>query len=136
MSYIPTALRREVYERANGRCEYCLTPDKFGFSPHEVDHITAEKHKGKTVSDNLCLSCWLCNRHKGSDLTSIDSITSAITPLFHPRNHQWEDHFELDGALIKPKTPQGRVTVELLGLNQQERVEERKLLIALGKYGV
>jgi len=54
-------------------------------APHEVDHVIAEKHGGLTEPDNLALSCTLCNKHKGSDLTSIDPETGDIVPLYHPR---------------------------------------------------
>ncbi|MDB9421979.1 hypothetical protein PN467_16040 [Microcystis aeruginosa CS-563/04] len=42
-TYIPVVLRRQVYERAKGCCEYCLIPDVATFAPHEIDHIIAEK---------------------------------------------------------------------------------------------
>ncbi len=72
MTYVPVPLRRLVRDRARERCEYCLLPDAVGFYPHEIDHVVAEKHNGQTAAHNLCLSCWVCNRHKGSDLTSLD----------------------------------------------------------------
>jgi 5-methylcytosine-specific restriction endonuclease McrA len=106
--YIPVALRRLVRERAGERCEYCLIPEQLTLAAHWVDHIVAEKHGGQTEEDNLALSCVLCNQHKGTDLTSIDPETRAITPLFHPRHDSWEAHFRLDGARIEPLTPTGR----------------------------
>jgi 5-methylcytosine-specific restriction endonuclease McrA len=100
-TYIPVALRRLVYNRAKGCCEYCLIPEQATFSSHQVDHIIAEKHGGLTESENLALSCSLCNKHKGSDIASIDPETKNITPLFNPRHDSWHDHFELqDGMLI------------------------------------
>jgi len=99
-----------------------------------VDHVIAEKHGGATELDNLALACWRCNRHKGTDLTSIDPETGAITPLFNPRTQQWHDHFRLHGAVIEPLTPEGRATVALLQLNRPDRVEEREVLMAKGHY--
>lgn len=131
-TYIPTALRRAVRERAEACCEYCLIPETLSFAPHEIDHIIAEKHGGKTVSSNLALACTLCNKHKGSDLASIDPQTGQVEPLFHPRQAQWEHHFQLQGAHILPQTPQGRVTVRILQLNQQQRVMERELCLEIG----
>jgi hypothetical protein len=131
-SYIPAALRRLVYDRSNGYCEYCFTPELASFASHEVDHIIAEKHGGLTQEDNLALSCSLCNKHKGSDLASIDQKTGEITPLYHPRRDRWSDHFCLTGAEFTPLTPIGRVTVRLLQLNRDDRIKERQLLIEAG----
>jgi HNH endonuclease len=131
-SYISASLRRLVYERSNGCCEYCLTPELASFASHEVDHIIAEKHGGLTQEDNLALSCTLCNKYKGSDLTSIDPQTGEITPLYHPRRDRWSDHFCLTGAEFTPLSPLGRVTVKLLQLNRGDRIKERQLLIEAG----
>ena len=95
MTYIPENLRRQVWERAKGNCEYCLLNERYVLKRHEVDHIRAEKHGGTTTLDNLCLSCFDCNRQKGSDLSSIDPVTDEVVPLFHPRRDVWDDHFRL-----------------------------------------
>lgn len=134
MTYIPDALRREVIARAKGCCEYCLLHRDDNLFPHEVDHIIAEKHRGKTVLYNLCLSCLDCNRHKGSDLTSIDLETGEVVELFHPRRDRWDDHFRLDDAQIVPLTAKGRVTVFLLDMNSEEQIAKRADLIGLGRY--
>lgn len=131
-TYVPAALRRLVQERARLRCEYCLIPDSAAFLPHEIDHIVAEKHGGETVEENLAWSCAVCNKHKGSDLTSIDPDSGEIVPLFHPRHDRWSTHFTLDGPVVRPLTSTGRVTERLLQFNQFERIEERKVLIAAG----
>lgn len=47
-NYIPAAMRRVVCKRANYCCEYCLIPEAFTFASHEIDHIIAKKHGGKT----------------------------------------------------------------------------------------
>jgi hypothetical protein len=134
MTYIPEALRRTVFERAGGRCEYCLLRSEDSYWPHEVDHIYAEKHGGETNAANLCLSCNPCNRYKGSDLASIDPVNGEIVRLYHPRRDIWSEHFKLQEARIEPLTAQGRVTVKLLRLNDPERLEERLGLIALKRY--
>jgi hypothetical protein len=110
MTHIPEALRQLVVNRAQGCCEYCLLNQDDSFLAHEVDHIIAEKHRGTTTEDNLCLSCFDCNRHKGSDISSVDPDTDQLTPLFHPRRDRWNVHFRLEGARIVPLTPTGRVT--------------------------
>ena len=125
MTYIPTTLRRQVIERAENRCEYCLLSADVAFFPHEVDHVVAEKHGGATNIDNLALACWRCNRHKGSDLTSFDPQTRQLSPLFNPRTQVWTEHFAYEGERIIGLTPEGRTTVNLLRLNSEERLNER-----------
>ena len=134
MTYIPDALRQEVTERAKNRCEYCLLHELDSIYSHEVDHIIAEKHRGETVSENLCYACLDCNRHKGSDFGSFDSETGEVVLLFHPRKDTWSDHFELDGARIMPKTAKGRVTEFVLKLNAPKRLLNRELLVKNGRY--
>jgi hypothetical protein len=134
MSYIPESLRKLIIERAEGHCEYCRIHMNVAYLAHQIDHIYAEKHGGETSEDNLCLSCILCNRYKGSDLCSLDPQTGEISELFHPRREKWETHFKLEGERIVPLTAQGRVTVKLLQLNSEERLLERTLLIEQGRY--
>ncbi len=131
-AHIPAALRRLIYERASGCCEYCLTPEAAGLAAHEVDHIIAEKHGGPTQGDNLALSCALCNKRKGSDLSSLDPATGEIEPLYNPRRGRWADHFQLNGAEFVPLTATGRTTIQFLQLNTPERITERELLLAAG----
>lgn len=58
-----------------------------------------------------------------------------LTPFFNPRTQNWHDHFELVGPLVEPLTPEGRVTVKILGINDSERVSERRPLIQAELYG-
>jgi hypothetical protein len=102
------------HDRAKGVCEYCLMPEVAVLVSHEVDHVIAEKHGGQTNSDNLALACTICNKHKGSDLASIDSIAGEIVRLYQPRQDYWRDHFQFEAGEIKPLTAIGRVTVRLL----------------------
>lgn len=132
--YVPEKLRREIRELAQYRCEYCLLDERCAGKPHEPDHVLADKHGGESIIGNLCLSCFDCNRHKGSDLCSMDAESGQIVPLFHPRQHDWDDHFSLHNAVVEPLTPTGRITVRLLQINSTERVEERELLRRIGKY--
>jgi hypothetical protein len=134
MSYIPAALRQLVYERANGRCEYCLYPEHASLLAFEMEHIVSEKHGGVSEAENLALACPFCNRAKGADLASIDPETGELTPFYNPRTQTWRDHFALHGAEIIPCTAPGRVTVLILHMNHPDRVQERELLIEAGKY--
>ena len=126
--------RRQVVERARGCCEYCLVHQDFVASTHQVDHVIAEKHRGETALNNLALSCTLCNRRKGSDITSVDPETDEVVSLFNPRAQRWSDHFEVDGVRIVGKTREGRTTVEFLRLNAFERLIERSEWISAGRF--
>ena len=105
-TYIPSALRRLVCDRAKGCCEYCLISEATAFAPHEIDHIIAEKHGGLTEAENLALSCTLCNKHKGSDIASIDPETGEVIPLYNPRRDKWHEHFRLSNAEFIPLSTQ------------------------------
>lgn len=131
---IPERLRRQVRERADGRCEYCLIHEADMYYPHEPDHSIAEKHEGPTLLENLAWSCFFCNRFKGSDLASIDPISRRVVTLFHPRRQRWHRHFRLNGALIDGMTASGRATAVLLHFNDEERVAHRLGLMEIGRY--
>ena len=134
MSHISPELRRLVIDRAGHCCEYCLLNQQDNFLAFEIDHIIAEKHRGPTVENNLCLSCSYCNAYKGSDIASLDPKNDELSRLFNPRTQRWSDHFKLDGGFIEPLTPEGRVTAFLLRMNHEMQVMERTMLIAQGRY--
>ena len=90
-----------VRERAGHRCEYCqLYQDDSPLAVLHIEHIIPKKHSGTDDTDNLALACIDCNLHKGSNLTGIDPETDEITELFHPRRHEWGEHFEWQGIFI------------------------------------
>ncbi len=126
MTYVAEALRRIVEKRASFCCEYCTLATNISFYPHEVDHVIALKHGGKTDAENLAYACWRCNRHKGSDLGSFDPQTKHFSFLFNPREQEWAEHFAMEGDLIAGLTPEGRTTAHLLQFNLNERVAERQ----------
>lgn len=128
------ALTRLVWQRAKRRCEYCQMPQAADDATFEIDHIRSRKHHGPTAAGNLCLSCYYCNSFKGSDLTSFDKQTRKITPLFNPRRHKWATHFRWEGPYLVGRTAIGRVTVALLHINDEYRVELREILIEQGEF--
>jgi len=129
-----SALRSLVRHRAGDVCEYCRLPQTA--SPivrFHVEHIIARQHGGTTEPDNLALACNYCNFHKGPNIAGLDSDSGQLVPLFHPRQHRWSEHFAWEGTVIVGHTPIGRATVQLLAMNQWERVEVRENLQALGE---
>lgn len=134
MSYIPVALRTQVIDRAFHSCEYCLIHVDYTTLVHEIDHVIAEKHGGETTLDNLAYACAQCNRNKGSDIASVDPETNQPQFIYNPRRQRWEEHFQLEGALIVPHTSVGRASVRLLQLNHVDRLLLRKELITIARY--
>ncbi len=132
MRRVPEALRLEVRERAEARCEYCHKPEGTSAFSHHADHIIALKHGGETVLENLAWACFQCNTNKGSDLTTFDPETYTLVQLFHPRVQRWDDHFEMQAALILGKTAVGRATIQLLQINHPDQIETRLRLIEAG----
>lgn len=133
-SYIPNRLRRLVLARAVGRCEYCLIHQDDAPDTHQLDHLIAVRHGGQTISENLACACSLCNHFKGTDFGTIDPTSGVVRLLYHPRTQTWQDHFALRGAHIVGLTPIGAATIELLHLNDDDRLLEREVLIAENRY--
>jgi HNH endonuclease len=128
------SLIRQVWQRAGNCCEYCQLPQEYDDRVFEIDHIISRKHKGPTVARNLALSCFRCNSFKGSDISSIDEVTQKLTPLFNPRRLKWSWHFRWEGPYLVGRTAIGRVTVELLQINDPFRVELRRELMEEGVF--
>jgi hypothetical protein len=126
--------KRQVWERAKGRCEYCGIHQESTVLSHEIDHIRAQKHSGKTTLNNLAFACFQCNSFKGPNIAGFDPVTDTIQPLFHPRRENWDDHFEWSGAELVGKTPVGRATIEVLRINLPVRIEHRQRLMELGLF--
>jgi 5-methylcytosine-specific restriction endonuclease McrA len=133
MTRIPPLIREKVRERANNRCEYCLIPELPNVRSFHVDHIKpAKKHKGSDELYNLAWACFDCNTTKSGEIAGYDPVTNQLTPLYNPRTQNWDEHFKKEGATIVPVSAFGRVTVELLEMNDPAQIEFRTLLIQLG----
>lgn len=127
-------LIRLIWERAQGRCEYCQVGQEFERTTFEIDHIISQKHEGPTIAENLALSCPHFNVFKGSDISGLDPRTGKLTPLFHPRRQKWSRHFRWEGPYLRGRKASGRVTVSLLKINDAFRVELRGELIEEGVF--
>ena len=135
MGHLPQKIRDQVRRRAEYCCEYCLIPEKYHPSARlHVDHIFSKKHGGQTELSNLALSCPECNRKKGANIASRKHPHTDFIPLFNPRIHEWNQHFELNWAIIRPGTEVGEMTVKILGLNEDVRIAFREYLMLLGVY--
>lgn len=85
-----------------------------------VDHILARQHGGETHLSNLALACMHCNRRKGPNIAGSDPETAEIVRLFDPRRDIWTDHFEWHGPDLIGRTSIGRVTIQVLAINEPD----------------
>jgi hypothetical protein len=128
------ALDVQVRNRAGGCCEYCRIPEMPYALSFELDHIIAEKHRGKTEAGNLALSCVHCNRHKGPCIAGIDPETDQIVRRYHPRRDKWREHFRWNGIVLVGLTDVGRTTIEVLEINDEDSVRFRQQLVEVGLF--
>src|SRR6267378_3106500 len=123
---ISAQVRAQVRERAQNACEYChLHQDDSPLAALHVEHIVPKSHGGTDDLGNLALACIDCNLHKGTNLTGIDPETNAVTELFHPRRHNWDEHFECQGIYLVGKAPTGRTTIRVLNINSEDQIALR-----------
>ena len=131
---IRAALRDLVWRRAASRFEYCQMPEEFDPLPFQFDPVIARQHHGTTTEENLSLSCFECNIHKGPKIAGIDPESREVVALFHPRRDRWRKHFEWSGVDLVGRTSTGRATVEVLAVNLTHRRAFRTALAAEGVF--
>jgi hypothetical protein len=127
MSKITAKQKVEVFQRARGCCEYCLSQAKFSPDPFSIEHIVPRSKGGTDTMDNLALACQGCNNHKYNCTTGRDPINGVMRSLYHPRRDKWTEHFtwDEDFRLLLGLTPTGRATIEQLQLNRDGVVNLR-----------
>jgi hypothetical protein len=59
-------------------------------------------------------------------------VTGGVVGLFNPRRQLWKRHFEWHGAFLVGRTRTGRATVQVLNINDPQRIELRRALMAEG----
>jgi hypothetical protein len=135
-SRVTPALRRAVYERAKGRCEYCRSQANFTTESFVVEHIIPRHARGATVLENLALSCFGCNSHKHKKTLGIDPLTGEAVSLFHPRLQLWSEHFAWTNSFteISGLTAIGRAKVVTLHFNRREVMNLRRVLHTVGEH--
>jgi hypothetical protein len=133
--YIPTRLAEEVRQRAGNVCEYCRLPQDIQEASFHVDHIQPRARGGPTVAENLALACVSCSLRKSAREDGDDLRTGKSSPLFHPRQDAWVEHFAFTSRWkIRGRTPVGRATVDALGMNRPAAVAIRTELASLGRF--
>jgi hypothetical protein len=132
--YIPVALKQIVFDRAKGLCEYCRSQARFAIDPLVIDHIQPVSRGGKTIAENLALSCQTRNNYKYTKTEALDPVTNQSVSLFHPRAMVWEKHFTWNEEVTQAIgiTPVGRATIALLQINRDGVVNMRRILAIMG----
>lgn len=121
-------LREAVAVRAAYHCEFCRLHEADDAYSFHVEHVIALKHGGSSDLDNLAYACQYCNLHKGPNLSGVDPDSGQIVPLFHPRRDTWADHFAVVESRFIGITAAGRATIQVLAMNDPDRVQLRALL--------
>lgn len=134
--YVPMALRQLVFDRARGLCEYCRSQAKYAINPLVIDHIQPVSRGGQTIADNLALSCQTCNNYKYNKTEAPDPATGKLTPLFHPRQMDWNQHFTWneDTTQMLGITAIGRATVARLQTNREGVINMRQVLAIMDEH--
>jgi hypothetical protein len=134
MSSLSETIRQKVKERAENRCEYCLSHQDYIMGRLQIDHIQPVAKGGEDTENNLCLACELCNQYKWTQTEDLDSQSGEIVSLFNPRQQQWQKHFTWspEGTEIIGLTASGRATVRALRLNNGLAVTVRKNWVKAG----
>ncbi|MDD3253813.1 MAG: hypothetical protein PHV18_14795 [Lachnospiraceae bacterium] len=119
-----------LFNMSHGKCCYCETVLGTQARPMNVEHFHCkEAYPNEVVTwDNLLPSCGQCNSNKGKHDTIKDGL--IINPTIdNPKEYLYLKYF-----MIKSKDNQlgsiGRRTVELLDLNNRERLVNPRILIA------
>jgi hypothetical protein len=125
-----------VAERAGERCEYCHAPERVFNFAFEVEHIAPRSGGGTDALENLALACESCNLYKSDSSSAWDEAERQNVPLFHPRQHHWDEHFRLDSETgeLRGLTAVGRATVARLKMNSAFQLRARRHWAQLGLY--
>lgn len=133
--------RQLVSARSGGACEYCRLLEAATGVTFHLEHVVPLALGGRTVLDNLAMSCPGCNFAKG-DRTSVADEDGRLVQFFNPRQYEpsllgWHLHFVLDreSGMILPRTSTGDVTIAALKMNDASRLFARKLQIQAGLIG-
>ncbi len=127
-------LRIQIETLSRSRCEYCCAPqDACGYHFH-LEHILPLAQGGTDDLTNRALACASCNLAKSDRSRASDPQTGEETPLFHPRNQNWQEHFAWaeDQRTLIGLSATGRATIVCLDMNNEVRQRARAYWFAAG----
>jgi 5-methylcytosine-specific restriction endonuclease McrA len=93
---VPDEIWQQVFERANGYCEYCnenLLISRATYAAAQVDHVLARARGGGDTLGNLRLACSQCNSSlsRYNHLTTFEARKYLVAKKIeesHERNYQ------------------------------------------------
>jgi hypothetical protein len=106
--------------------------DDDDFLAFHIEHVIAKQHGGTDDPETLCYACSECNWAKGPNLAGL--LDGKLYRLFNPRKQNWNRHFRWKGAVLVGKTMTGKVTVQVLNINDPTRVMLRQNLQLEGRF--
>lgn len=119
-SYIKSAL----LEMSHNKCAYCECRLDEESKYMEVEHFLPKDDYPKLVVDwnNLLPSCKRCNGKKGTHDVRKE-------PIINPTVDTPSNHVKMFNYLIKGKDLKGKTTIDVLHLNQFDRLVQPRMLI-------
>ncbi len=127
-------LRQQVESHAGGCCEYCRMNQSLQGATFHIEHIMPQSQGGTDVLENLAWACPSCNLHKSDRTQAVDAETGVQVVLFHPRQHNWDEHFLWDEYAMMGRTSIGRATTMALDMNHIRRLQIRQAEERLGLF--
>lgn len=117
-------IKKALIGMSSGKCCYCECRIYEESKYMEVEHFfPKEFHKEKVVEwANLLPACKRCNVNKGKH-------DPAVEPIIHPVGHEPKEHLELKSYRFYGKTPEGKKLIEVVDLNERERVQIKRFEI-------
>ncbi len=101
-------------------CAYCtMTEAEAQAVRFTIDHYEPQTARPDLAGSylNLMYCCDECNTRKG-DRSPPEIARAAGVRFFRPDNDNFEDHFELSGIRLIPKSPAGDYSIDALDLNR------------------
>ena len=117
-------LKEALMDLSNGKCAYCEVSLKKESTYMEVEHFEDKAHNLDKVMkwENLLPSCKHCNSHKNDH----DVIAE---PIVNPFIDQPKNHLYIKNYMPCHRDVKGRMTIEVLGLKDYERIINRWFVI-------
>jgi uncharacterized protein (TIGR02646 family) len=121
-----TYIKKALLEMSSNKCCYCECRLTSVSHYLEIEHFHPKSHYPDEVIvwNNLLPSCKRCNVNKGNHDTKKE-------PIVHPVKDHPKSHFILRAYRFYNKTDLGQMTIEVIGLNNRERLVKKRFEIGV-----